>query len=438
MSSSKFFSFFLLLVAICAPVASATDRITTTITFTNNPADGNTFTFNGAARTFKNTVATPATQIAIGASFAGTATNFYLQVSAYPYGGGVVVSQTATNVVQLLGAVGQAITASMAGTWGTITYSTQAVAVANTIRVPFSAEPTASVRTNNASQLVSDINTYSTTALSDTAPATANLVNKAQAQTITGNKTFNGNLNTFTNASMELYLSDISLFTNSILYLASGAYMQFEDNVSILDALGNTRWAFSTVEGTNKVATLIDITNRLTGFKAAANTWSAGQTFNGNNTFSGTQTLSGSANISGGYLNGTGGTNNALTNATSRGTHTFTAAVQFTRVNNTSLANGNNAGIDFGSETVFVKIKAGPTGAFTINGIAGGANGRMLKIYNATGQNMTIAYDSGVDATPANRIITMTGADVTGTGNSAAEFVYDSDSSRWVLMRHEP
>lgn len=102
----------------------------------------------------------------------------------------------------------------------------------------------------------------------------------------------------------------------------------------------------------------------------------------------------------------------------------------------TTLANGANSGVIL--TNTFTRIDAGPTGAFSIAGIAGGADGRTVILYNATGQNMTLSHQSGTEATAANRIITMTGADVATTGNGSAFLVYDSDASRWILLFTSP
>jgi len=106
---------------------------------------------------------------------------------------------------------------------------------------------------------------------------------------------------------------------------------------------------------------------------------------------------------------------------------------RFTRVDNASLANGNNAGVDPGN-TAYMRITAGPTGAFAICGIAGGADGRVIFITNATGQHLTIANDSGVDPTATNRIYTETGSDWTSTGNCGLILIYDSSAARWRLI----
>lgn len=118
------------------------------------------------------------------------------------------------------------------------------------------------------------------------------------------------------------------------------------------------------------------------------------------------------------------------TNATLRGTSDLTD-LGLTANTHTTLANGNNAGVVLTNS--FTRV-TGPTGAFTINGLAGGRSGRLAVIYNTTSQNMTIANDSGVDPVSTNRIYTLTGADVTTTGTAAATFLYDPTAQRWILV----
>lgn len=72
------------------------------------------------------------------------------------------------------------------------------------------------------------------------------------------------------------------------------------------------------------------------------------------------------------------------------------------------------------------------SGAFTITGFSGGEKGRLLIILNVTGQNMTLAHET--TSVAANRISTMTGANVTSTGNGAAILVYDAQSSLWRVI----
>lgn len=135
-------------------------------------------------------------------------------------------------------------------------------------------------------------------------------------------------------------------------------------------------------------------------------------------------------------ISGSTMTDSTVTGAVIAGTNAVTGSMRYTRANHTSLANGNNAAVDFGTK-VYAKIKAGPTAAFAICGIVGGSDGRELIIWNATGQNMTISHDSGVEPTAANRIYTPTGADVATTGAGSARLIYDSEDSRWVLISYQ-
>ena len=126
----------------------------------------------------------------------------------------------------------------------------------------------------------------------------------------------------------------------------------------------------------------------------------------------------------------------SLSGVTLAGITTATGQVRLSKSVLNTLANGNNAAVNVGSYTN-VKITAGPTGAFAICGITGGADGRLLILINTTGQNMTIAHQSGVDGTVANRIICPTGSDMATTGDGTAMLVYDSTDSRWYLVSLE-
>lgn len=94
-----------------------------------------------------------------------------------------------------------------------------------------------------------------------------------------------------------------------------------------------------------------------------------------------------------------------------------------------SLSNGANSDITLPAGR-FITI-TGPTGAFSINGFASPVNGRDIVLYNSVAQNMTITNDA--TSTAANRILTLTGADVALTGVCVAKFTYSAVSSRWIL-----
>jgi len=129
------------------------------------------------------------------------------------------------------------------------------------------------------------------------------------------------------------------------------------------------------------------------------------------------------------------------TNLTATGTNSFPANsdIAFTPLSLSSLANGNNADIPVGTN-VIIEV-SGPSGDFTINGVSASTalrTGKRITIVNLTGFNMTIAHQSGVDPTAANRIISLTGADRTTTGNGAVELYYSGSSARWVMTAFDP
>lgn len=95
-----------------------------------------------------------------------------------------------------------------------------------------------------------------------------------------------------------------------------------------------------------------------------------------------------------------------------------------------TLANGVNSDIAIDGKG-FCTI-TGPTAAFSTTGFAAGSDGQVLRVYNSVAFDWTITNDA--TSTAANRILTLTGANVTLTGVSAATFVYSSTSSRWILF----
>ncbi len=120
----------------------------------------------------------------------------------------------------------------------------------------------------------------------------------------------------------------------------------------------------------------------------------------------------------------------AATNSIFRGTNIISGDLSFTRLNVTSIANGNNSGLLFGTNTN-IKI-SGPSAAFTFCGISGGRDGKVYRVTKTNSFTWTIANDSGTDPVAANRILTGTGADITVTNNPGTVwFYYDSEAARW-------
>lgn len=123
-----------------------------------------------------------------------------------------------------------------------------------------------------------------------------------------------------------------------------------------------------------------------------------------------------------------------LTNTTLRGQVDVEADVAFIPLSNTSMANGFNSGINLGSNT-WVKL-SGHSGAITNVGFLATRNGseRIVQVDNP-GLSAVIRHDSGLDAVPANRIYTGTGAEARSTNNPAMfRLIYDGAVSRWRLI----
>ena len=122
------------------------------------------------------------------------------------------------------------------------------------------------------------------------------------------------------------------------------------------------------------------------------------------------------------------------TNQTWIGTNNFgaNADIAFTRKAISSLANGGNAAVPIGTN-MFVEV-SGPGAAFSINGIANGRDGKLIVLLNQSGQVMTMANESGTDPVAANRIRTLTGADLATAANSICTLIYSGSASRWILL----
>jgi hypothetical protein len=379
--------FFVFLFACFALSASAASRVTVTLTITNNPVGHDTFVVNAKTITWTNaTSGGPSTLVLLGANIGASQTNLFRQLASYPLSGPVDIARSSSNIITIKGAIDQAMSASMAGTWGTISYSTQTISQMNVIRVPMSGEE-AVPQTNNPTKLAQDLGTYSQAAFAAGTTLVENMVQTTGAQTVAGVKTFSndvvveGNLVLTNNGPTARFYDMDGATDEKVTFIAVGEFgMSFD---FYKDDLSDVQTAFY-IARDGMTPTSVEFISPVS---------TAGLTVAGTN--------------------------------------------HFTRLNHTTLAAGNNAGVDFGN-TTFVKIKPGPAGVFAICGIDGGYNGRELRLYNATGQAMTIANDSGVEPVPANRIYTNTGSDRATTGNGFVVLLYDSEDSRWVVQSFDP
>ena len=78
----------------------------------------------------------------------------------------------------------------------------------------------------------------------------------------------------------------------------------------------------------------------------------------------------------------------------------------------------------------FANVISGPGGAFNITGVAGGYDGKVIKLVNTVAQNMTITDDSGSSAA-GNRIYTY--GTVVTTGVGTVELTYVGILNHWVV-----
>ena len=460
--------------------------ITATVTVTNvaGITNGSTIVVNGNSRLFTNNVTAPSTQITNAASIGQGATNIWL---AYVVNGEnqINVFQSGTNAIIFQSFNGAPNAITIGGTFGTVTTTTVNPTNGYVVRVPKTVEGSLQ-RTNISSALVAWIDDNAeTNVLSSGGTAHSNFVNTTLSQVIYGAKNFTGGLsgtggvgtNRFevglqmTNAAnfgtpfrspgggtaSEQFGLNAAALTNAASAFGDAASAQGIDSTAIGTstlatktydtALGATAAASggsSTAVGVNSLAS--GYGSIAAGFGASAiatNANAIGSGSTGAYDYStaigwASQTTvtnqimlgqaSGTVQVPGGFQV-IGGT----TNSHFIGTNTWDGDVSFLRKNNTSLANGNNAAVSV-STNIYTKV-SGPSGAFAINGIAGGRDGRIVMLQNSTGFTMTIANDSGVDPTAGNRIYTGTGADVALANNPGfCTLIYDSAATRWIVV----
>lgn len=487
----------LLLWPAARSAAATLNLVTVTIDVTNQAGttNGQTLTVNGDTRTWTNSTVTPANQILTNNFIAGCTTNLYNQVSDNPFSK-LTLSFDGTNGIVLVGQPGQNITATLSAGWGTATYLTNVLTPSYFVRVPIGIE-SAGQQTNIASLLISALD-LSSNSLSGLDVALSNYVSMVSTQTVIGPKMFTNSLGIWsgvvsnttgvygivglvTNGTWWNGALYSPVLTNGINYgnafssagtntsseqfgagakaagsqaTALGASSSASGNQGV--ALGNN----ANAQGVGTVAVGYSSSSTLTGATAVGDLATAtapGATALGNNAIANftnstaigynsqntanNQVMLGSSGISvqvNNALNvGSGATfANGVTNLQHTGTNWFAAGadISFGRYALSTLANGNNAGVVVGTN-VFVEV-SGPSSAFTVNGLTGSPNrdGKLLVLLNRTGQNMTIANDSGVDATAANRIYCLTGADKSVTGNSAALLIYSGAATHWILL----
>lgn len=411
--------------------------MTASVTVTNatGTTNGQTITINGNVRTWTNVIIVSSTQIQATNTFILAASNLFLAYAVKPEPQ-TIISHPAGNVYsnvlfQSYPGYNEVITLS-AG-WGTVAFTTNTISTNGIpVDVPYEIYGLAQ-RTNIASGLVKWLSlNVVTNAFTETNYAFTNFVGKTNAQTITGVKTFPAIAvtgGTITNAtsimgtnvivagilqfidSSTLGLSNVATLTANSFIIGVPTYVQ-------TNLIANQYWTYG--NGPSYSRQIYDYTS---------DQWTLASTGVKTPTI---------------YAYGVVGTNVVAANnlvvsngASFKGTNNFAQQgdISFSRFPITSLANGNNAGVIVGTN-VFIEV-SGPSAAFTINGMANGRDGKLIYVVNQTGFDMTIAHQSGTDPTAANRIITMTGADRTTTGNGTATLIYSGAALRWLLVNFD-
>jgi len=121
------------------------------------------------------------------------------------------------------------------------------------------------------------------------------------------------------------------------------------------------------------------------------------------------------------------------TNTTFTGTNVLNGRLDLKPRSNAGLANGNNAAVVLGTN-VYIKL-SGATTIGVVCGFAAELDGSWHIVEISGAITNTIANQSGVDPTAANRIVTGTGADISFTNSpTIIQVIYNATDSRWKLM----
>ncbi|MBS1561310.1 MAG: hypothetical protein JSS89_06870 [Bacteroidetes bacterium] len=109
------------------------------------------------------------------------------------------------------------------------------------------------------------------------------------------------------------------------------------------------------------------------------------------------------------------------------------ADVAFRELNYTAAlaATNDNLAFNTGNRSAFVRIGS-QSSNFKISGLAGGYNGKILMIYNASGKTMTIRHE-GTGSTAANRIVNSTTDSLVFGDKGVVTLVYSAADSRWIV-----
>ena len=470
-----------------AGAAVATNYTTTDITVTNIAVTGDTIVINGVTRTWTNAT-TSTTVLTNLAGINETATNLWRALSlnrpVSPY---LLVSMTSTNTVRLQGTAA-AVTA--AGDWCSIATASQLITNRYGLILPWDTLPAAE-RTNQASELVYGL-ANSTNAIPAAASAVSNLVGRGNNQIVEGAKTWTGT-NGFAG---PVDATNAAIYSTRILSGTVGILTNGLWKTGIADSLTVTNLAVpgagdfsvrigesSTSDGNNSVAlgssatadaeysTALGSLSGGDGYRStslgAASSASGGdsiaigadaQASSSNSIAIGTGSASAYANsivigngstatTSNQIVIGASGHNVSIpgqvtslvtSNTVLRGSNYLDGDLAAPVKVIATVADGANTLSLLGTNYTMFRLTGTVTADASLAGLTGGRNGRICIFENRLGYNLTLLHESGLDATPANRISSPSSADLNIPNAGWFTLVYDSTASRWKVQSAFP
>jgi len=103
------------------------------------------------------------------------------------------------------------------------------------------------------------------------------------------------------------------------------------------------------------------------------------------------------------------------------------------RAANVTVTNGNNTELNLASNRFSYYRISGATAAFSISGISGGTEGRLLTLFNRSGFTMTLNNNSA-SAGAANRVLTGANGNLDIPDRGIVNLQYDGAEQRWVVL----
>lgn len=440
------------------PAFSAT-RISYSVIVSNSPVTSNTITLNGSTLIWSNTSASVYIPTNLTSTAAAT-TNLANKLASFPLLPPLAFQWISSTNFRLYAPLGSAFSASSVGGWAVLIASNQAGPETFTAVWPFeNMAGDASNRVNQASSFVYGQGVYSTNAFPTNSTAVSNHLHKGagprqrvlsevEYQTLLAAayaQLTNANLRNSTNSGYVVALTN-GIYKSPALYdplvtnfISWGNLYIGDSGLGIFDS-----WALQTDGGTNFQVYNNELLSTIFGLRYDGNiiqTW-LNQGKDGPSGIVGVTTNHGFLHTDTAYTHkATNGslvviTNFTATNVLFGGTNIVAGSMAWARFDLSTLANGNNISVPFGTNK-FIRLSGTISSAASICGIIGGAtsggqNGQEVNVLNDTGQTVTLEVNT-VDPVPANRISTQTGLGVAIPTGGWCSLFYDYNALRWKV-----